>query len=116
MPEFRLSEAAAAKLRVILRESELKFGRHQTGLYHAGFVKTFELLSLFPGIALRVDHLRSGYRRYRFESPHHLFHRRKRPHRHTRSFPRGSKYRQRHASIDERGKLSNLAAHTLQEE
>ena len=68
MPEFRFSEAAAAKLRVILRESEVKFGRHQTGLYHAGFVKTFELLSLFPGIALRVDHLRSGYRRYRFES------------------------------------------------
>jgi len=68
MADFRLSEAAAAKLRVILCESELKFGPHQTGLYHAGFVKTFELLSLFPGIALRVDHLRSGYRRYRFES------------------------------------------------
>ena len=61
MPDFRLSEAAAAKLRVILRESELKFGRHQTGLYRAGFVRTFELLSLFPGIALRVDHHGSNF-------------------------------------------------------
>ena len=61
MPDFRLSEAAAARLRVIFHESELKFGRHQTGLYHAGFVKTFELLSLFPGIALRVDHHGSSF-------------------------------------------------------
>jgi hypothetical protein len=108
-------ELAAAKLRIILRESEIKFGRHQTGLYHAGFIKIFELLSLFPGIALRVDHLRSGYRRYRFES-HIIF---STVEKDTSSYaiystrlkisPKTCFYR------PARGR-SNLAAHTLQEE
>jgi plasmid stabilization system protein ParE len=68
MPKFRLTETAAAKLRVILRDSELKFGRHQTDIYHAGFIKTFELLSHFPGIARSADPLRKGYRRHHYES------------------------------------------------
>ncbi len=72
MPKFRLTDTAAAKLRVILRDSELKFGRHQTDTYHAGFIKTFELLSHFPGIARSADHLRLGYRRHRYES-HMIF-------------------------------------------
>ena len=73
MPEYQISERAQAKLRALLRDSLLDFGDQQTDRYYSGFLATFELLAQFPGIARRVDKLRPGYRRYRYESNYIFF-------------------------------------------
>lgn len=73
MPDYKLTDLAAVKLRAVLRDSLLNFGDHQTTIYYADFIKTLELLASFPGIARRVDNLRPGYRRYRYESNYIFF-------------------------------------------
>jgi toxin ParE1/3/4 len=69
---YELSEQATDELFGIYRYSEIKFGTYQAEAYHAGFVHTFGLLADFPRIGLPADELRTGYRRYRYQS-HYVF-------------------------------------------
>jgi toxin ParE1/3/4 len=55
---FRLSDRARAELVAIYDDSEARFER------------TFGLLADFPGIGQAADHLKAGYRRFRF--PAHI--------------------------------------------
>ena len=72
MARYELSEQATDELFGIYQYSETKFGTYHAEAYHAGFVHTFGLLADFPRIGLPADELRTGYRRYRYQS-HYVF-------------------------------------------
>ena len=59
-------------MRNIYAHSEERFGRLQVEGYHSGLERTFELLADFPGIGVNCDYIRSGLRRFRFQS-HYVF-------------------------------------------
>jgi toxin ParE1/3/4 len=72
VPSFRPSARARADLIDIYDFTEAGFGAHQADAYHAGRERTFGLLADFPRIGRAADELRSGYRRFRFQS-HFVF-------------------------------------------
>ena len=72
MPPYKLSKRAQAKLLDIYERSYEMFGEYQADAYQAGFEKTFELLAMFPAIGRHADEIRSGFRRYRYQS-HYIF-------------------------------------------
>jgi toxin ParE1/3/4 len=72
MADYRLSESAASDLVAIYDFTERTFGEYQAEAYLSGLDRTFGLLADFPGIGQAVDHLRVGYRRFRFQS-HFVF-------------------------------------------
>ena len=69
---YKLSEAAEAALDEIATYTDDAFGTWQTEAYLAGFTKSFELLVMFPGIGVAVFEIKSGLRRYRYQS-HYIF-------------------------------------------
>lgn len=68
MGSFRLSDRARAELVEIYDDSEARFGSYQADAYLAGLERTFGLLADFPGIGQAADHLKAGYRRFRFQA------------------------------------------------
>jgi toxin ParE1/3/4 len=72
MASFRLSDRARANLIDIYDFTEARFGAYQADAYHAGLERTFGLLADFPRIGQSADELRTGYRRFRFQS-HFVF-------------------------------------------
>ncbi|MDE2376867.1 type II toxin-antitoxin system RelE/ParE family toxin [Bradyrhizobium sp.] len=68
MAEYRLSERTRADLIDNYDFTESKFGAYQAEAYHAGLVRSFELLADFLLIGQQVDELATGYRRFRFQS------------------------------------------------
>ena len=72
MAEYRLSLRAERDLLAIYLYTEEKFGAYQAEAYHAGLERTFGLLADFPGIGTSADEIRTGYRRFRFQS-HYVF-------------------------------------------
>jgi toxin ParE1/3/4 len=65
---FRLSERAKAELVAIYDDSEARFGSYQADAYLAGLERSFGLLADFPGIGQAADHLKAGFRRFRFQA------------------------------------------------
>ena len=72
MPDYQISNRARARLLDIYGHTEEAFGRYQADAYHAGFESTFQLLAKFPGIGRAADEIRTGFRRYTFQS-HYIF-------------------------------------------
>jgi toxin ParE1/3/4 len=68
VPDFRLSERAAAELLTIYADSESRFGSYQAEAYLAGLERIFGLLADFPRIGQDAAELRPGYRRFRFQA------------------------------------------------
>lgn len=73
MTEYRLSVRARLQLLDIYEFTDTTFGRYQADAYHAGLERSFSLLADFPRIGQSVDELKSGHRRFRFQS-HNIFH------------------------------------------
>jgi len=72
MPSFRIAAAARRDLLHIYDFSSDTFGKYQADAYFAGLDRAFSLIADFPRIGTRVDVLRTGYRRFRFQS-HYIF-------------------------------------------
>ena len=72
MADYRLTLRAEADLIAIYHSSERTFGAYQADAYAEGLNRTFGLIADFPGIGKGVDEIKSGYRRFRFQS-HYIF-------------------------------------------
>ena len=65
---FRLSERAKSDLIAIYIDSVARFGNYQAEAYYAGLDRIFGLLADFPLMGQDAGDLRSGYRRFHFQS------------------------------------------------
>jgi toxin ParE1/3/4 len=66
--DFRITIRARDQLTQIYEYTEGQFGAYQADAYAAGLIRTFGLLSDFPAIGQAADELRTGLRRFRFQS------------------------------------------------
>lgn len=64
MRRFRLSEAADSDLRKIAKETFQRWGEGQRDSYLAEMFEAFERLAEAPDIAMRLDNVRKGYRKF----------------------------------------------------
>ncbi|MEE4249965.1 MAG: type II toxin-antitoxin system RelE/ParE family toxin [Alcanivoracaceae bacterium] len=64
MKRIRLSEAADSDLRKIAEETLQRWGEDQRDSYIAEIFEAFERLSATPDIAMQLDGVRKGYRKF----------------------------------------------------
>ena len=68
LASYRLSKRAQTDLIAIFEDSESRFGAYQAEAYLAGLERIFGLLADFPKIGQDASELKSGYRRFRFQT------------------------------------------------
>ena len=61
---YKLSNQAEQDLRLIYRYSRQNFGGAQASAYLTGLEESIEQLAETSSMAQKVDHIRSGYKRY----------------------------------------------------
>jgi len=76
---FRLSEAADSDLRKIAEETLERWGKDQRDGYLTEMFQAFEWLAETPDIAMQLDGLRKGYRKFP-QGSHIIFFRRSATH------------------------------------
>ncbi len=64
MPSFVLSRAADSDIRKIANYSLEKWGRSQRNTYITELFDAFEHLAESPQIAIKIDQIRAGYRKF----------------------------------------------------
>ena len=72
MAEYRLTKLARANLQDIYEFTDARFGNYPAEAYFEGLRSSFELIAKFDGIGSSADDIRSGWRRFRFQS-HFIF-------------------------------------------
>jgi toxin ParE1/3/4 len=72
MSEWRISTRAGVDLAAIYLHTFKKFGESQAEAYTEGLKRTFGLIADFPGIGTSADEIKTGHRRFRFQS-HYIF-------------------------------------------
>jgi len=69
---YKLSPAAIISIEAIVAYTDETFGLNQTAAYIAGIESSFDLLVKFPGIGAAAFEVKTGLRRYRYQS-HYIF-------------------------------------------
>ena len=69
---YKLSPAAEKSIAEIVDYTDETFGTNQTPAYIAGLEASFGLIVKFPGIGAAAFEIKSGLRRYRYQS-HYIF-------------------------------------------
>jgi toxin ParE1/3/4 len=69
---YKLSPAAIISIKAVVAYTDETFGLNQTAAYIAGIESSFDLLVKFPGIGAAAFEVKTGLRRYRYQS-HYIF-------------------------------------------